>query len=123
VVQSDTDLAVELREDRPGTLARACEAVAQAGANVEGYAEIEGILHLVSADPAAARRGLESAGFGVRQQEVLLVALHHQPGELAGTLRALAAAGVSVRFSYLASGLRAVFGVDDLAKARGALGR
>ena len=42
------DLTVSLREDPPGTLARATEATAKAGINTDGYAEIEGSLHVLN---------------------------------------------------------------------------
>ena len=36
------DLTVSLREDPPGTLARATEATAKAGINTDGYAKSRG---------------------------------------------------------------------------------
>ena len=36
------DLAVSLDQDRPGTLARAAEAIASGGLNLDGFAEVEG---------------------------------------------------------------------------------
>ncbi len=35
------DMSLNRREDRPGTLAKAIEAIAKAGISIEGYAEIE----------------------------------------------------------------------------------
>ncbi len=59
------DLVISLQEDRPGTLARATAAIAKAGINIEGYAEVEGVLHVLAKDAAAARQALEAAGFQV----------------------------------------------------------
>src|SRR5260221_14785898 len=56
------DLAVNLQEDRPGMLARAAEAIASGGLNLDGFAEVEGILHMLTSDPKSARLALEAAG-------------------------------------------------------------
>ena len=42
------ELTVSLQEDRPGTLASATKAIAKAGINIDGYAEIEGSLHVLN---------------------------------------------------------------------------
>ena len=46
-----TDLAVELKADRPGLLARAAESIASGGLNLDGFAEVEGRLHILTRDP------------------------------------------------------------------------
>ena len=42
-----TDLAVTLPEDRPGMLSKAVSAVSVAGINLEGHAEMEGVVHVL----------------------------------------------------------------------------
>ena len=42
-----TDLAVTLPEDRPGMLSKAVTAVSAAGINLEGHAEMEGVVHVL----------------------------------------------------------------------------
>jgi hypothetical protein len=113
------DLAIDLQEDRPGTLARAVEAIARAGINIEGYAEVEGILHVLTKDALRARRAVEAAGLGVREERtVLLYPIEDRPGALAALLRRIADAGVNVNFSYVAASNRIVLGAGDLAKVR-----
>ena len=117
-----TDLAVTLPEDRPGMLAKAVNALSTAGINLEGHAEMEGVVHVLTTDLGATRRALESAGFKVvKEQQVVLVAVENRPGSAAGIFRRIADAKVNIRFSYLATGNRLVIGADDLDELRAAL--
>jgi hypothetical protein len=110
-----TDLAVTLPEDRPGMLARAVNAVSGAGLNLEGHAEMEGVVHVLTTDAAAARDALEGAGFRVvREQQVVLVPVEDRPGSAATVFRRIADAKVNIRFSYLATRNRLVIAVDEL---------
>ncbi len=116
------DLAVTLPEDRPGTLAKALTAIGQAGINLEGYAELEGVVHVLTMDVAATRRALEEAGFQVmRQQQVVLVPVSDRPGTAARAFERIAAAKINIRYSYLATGNRLVIGTSDLQAALKAL--
>lgn len=107
------DLAVNLQEDRPGTLAKALGALGQAQLNVEGYAEIEGVLHVLTGDPHAARRALEDAGFSVVEREVVVLDVPDRPGAAAQFFRRIADARVNVTFSYLATGPRLVIRAEN----------
>ncbi len=48
------DLTVSLKENRLGRLWKAIKAIAKAGINIDGYAGIEGIFHVLTNDPRAA---------------------------------------------------------------------
>jgi hypothetical protein len=110
-----TDLAVTLPDDRPGMLARAVNAVSSAGLNLEGHAEMEGVVHVLTTDAAAARDALESAGFRVvREQQVVLVPVEDRPGSAASIFRRIADAKVNIRVSYLATRNRLVIAADEL---------
>jgi hypothetical protein len=110
-----TDLAVTLPEDRPGMLAMAVNAVSGAGLNLEGHAEMEGVVHVLTTDAESARAALEHAGFRVvREQEVVLVPVEDRPGSAAGIFRRVADAKVNIRFSYLATRNRLVIAADEL---------
>lgn len=123
------DLLVTL-EDRPGALADLGEALGNAGINIEGLAgfaiEGRGIAHILVADAGAARSALESAGIKVEgESDVLIMDMTADaatPGAMGRAARMVADAGVNLTFGYLATGNRAVFGADDLAKAKAALG-
>ena len=117
-----TDLAVTLSEDRPGMLAKAVNALSTAGINLEGHAEMGGVVHVLTTDLGATRQALESAGFTVvKEQQVVLVAVEDRPGSAAGIFRRIADAKVNIRFSYLATRNRLVIGADDLDELRAAL--
>jgi hypothetical protein len=119
-----TDLTLTLAEDRPGALSAVTEALGGAGTNIEGLTEVEGHVHVLVEDAAAARQALQAAGLAVhREEEVLLATPPDRPGELGKITGSLAGAGVSVRFLYLATNTRVVIGVDDLERGREALSR
>jgi hypothetical protein len=109
------DLTIGLQEDRPGALARVLAVLAAARLNVEGYAMIEGLLHVLAQDVTAAREALERAGVRVRRQRaVLVVEAANEVGKAAGIFRRIADAGINVHFSYVAAGDRVVIGADRL---------
>lgn len=111
------DFTVKLQEDRPGAIARAFEAIGKAGVNIEGYAEIEGTLHVLTNDPGPARRALESAGLKIaREEDAVLAEVANRPGVAAAIFRRIADANVNVTFSYVATGNRLVVGAANVAK-------
>lgn len=110
-----TDLAVTLPEDRPGMLSKAVTAVSVAGINLEGHAEMEGVVHVLTTDAEHTRDALEAAGFRiVKEQQVVLVPVEDRPGSAAGIFRRIADARVNIRFSYLATRNRLVIAADNL---------
>jgi hypothetical protein len=109
-----TDLAVELLEDRPGLLARAAESIASGGLNLDGFAEVEGRLHILTRDPRSARLALETAGLRVcAEEQVVVVQMEDRPGVAARIFRTLAEAGMNVEYTYIASGNRVVIATED----------
>ena len=99
------------------------QALSRSGVNIEGLAEINGIVHVLARDPHAARSALRSGGYEIEGElEVLLLPLPDRPGELSMILQRLAEAGINVRFTYLATETRVVIGADDITRAREALG-
>lgn len=115
-----TDLTVSLGDDRPGTLAKALESLGNAQINLDGYAQIEGTLHVLAKDAAAARKAIEAGGFRVTgETPVLVVEVQDRPGVAAGIHRKIADAGLNVHFSYVAANTRLVIGADNVQKAAG----
>jgi hypothetical protein len=107
------DLAVTLPDDRPGMLAKAIGCVSAAGLNIDGYAEMNGVVHVLTTDLSAARRCLIDAGFRVvQQQHVALVPVADEPGSAARVFQRIAAAHINVRYSYLATRNRLVIAAD-----------
>jgi hypothetical protein len=108
------DLAVTLAEDRPGTLARAIGCVSGAGINIDGYTEMNGVVHILTTDLPATRRVLHDAGFRiVQEQEIVLVPVADEPGAAAKVFQRIAEAHVNVRYSYLATRNRLVIASDN----------
>lgn len=110
------DATVVLREDRPGTLAKVTEAIAHAGINMEGFAELKGILHVMASDVTTARRVLDASGFEARTEQVVVLYAPDRPGTAAAIFRRIADAGINVSFAYVASNNRIVIGADEIQK-------
>jgi len=109
-----SDLAVTLEADRPGMLATAIGCVSGAGINIDGYAEMNGVVHVLAPDLAATRQCLRAAGFRVvQEQQVVLVPVTDEPGAAARVFQRIADAHVNVRYSYLATRNRLVIASDN----------
>jgi hypothetical protein len=116
------DLTLRLTADRPGELARVAQTLSSSGVNIEGIAEIEGVVHVLARDPSAARSALRAGGYTIDGElEVLVLPMTDRPGELSMIMQRLADASVNLRFVYLATDTRVVIGTDDVTRARAAL--
>jgi len=112
------DFTIKLSDDRPGALAKAFEAIAKTGVNVEGYSETDGTLHVLTNDATAARQALDAAGLKVsRDEEVVVAEVADRPGVAANIFRQIADANVNVTFSYVATNNRIVIGASNVARA------
>jgi hypothetical protein len=108
------DLAVTLDHDRPGTLAKALGCVSAAGINIDGYSEMNGVVHVLTTDLAATRRCLADSGFHILQeQHVVIVPVEDEPGAAARVFQRIADAHINVRYTYLATGNRLVISASD----------
>jgi hypothetical protein len=110
------DIAVTLDADRPGALARAIGCVSSAGINIDGYSEMNGVVHIltVTSDLQAARRCLAGAGFReVQEQDVVVIPVQDEPGAAARVFQKIADAHINLRYSYLATGNRLVISAND----------
>jgi hypothetical protein len=108
------DLAVTLDEDHPGMLAKAIGCVSGGGINIDGYAEIGGVVHVLAADLRATHQCLEQSGFKIiQEQQVVLVPVADEPGAAARVFQRIAEAHVNVRYSYLATRNRLVISTDN----------
>ena len=110
----DADLAVTLEDDRPGTLARALGCVSAAGINIDGYAEIGGVVHVLSPDLRATHDCLQQGGFRILQEtQVVLVPVADQPGAAAAVFQRLAESHINIKYTYLATRNRLVIAADN----------
>ncbi len=117
------DIAVELEADRPGALARAITTVASAGINIDGYSEMNGIVHILTSQLEEARQCLIAAGFHeLQEQIVVIVPVSNEPGSAARVFQKIADAHINVRHSYLATGNRLVIAASDPRAVMAAIG-
>jgi hypothetical protein len=128
-VQTATQLAVFLA-NRPGALARVCEALGKAGINIHALATSDTVDHtvvrMVVSDPTKALMLLGDAGVLAIETEVLMIETASQPGVLARIAERLAEAEINIEYTYLAAGREADKGLiilrpSDVEKARALL--
>jgi len=119
------DLTVHLG-DHPGSLAKVGEALGKAGVNIDGICGVtvqgKGVIHILVADAAKARRALEANHIDVaKETDVVVLEVEDRPGVLGNVARRLANAGVNLHIAYLATSSKLVVAADDLEKARAAV--
>ncbi|MFP4143969.1 MAG: ACT domain-containing protein [Phycisphaeraceae bacterium] len=92
-------------ENRPGQLAMACRALGDAGIDIltMSLADTEqfGIFRFIVREPDRALRILEENRFVVSANEVVPLAVAHEPGGLAGVLEKLEQQKLNVEYMYL----------------------
>jgi hypothetical protein len=125
-VETASQLAVFLA-NRPGALARVCDALAKAGINIYALATSDTVDHtvvrMVVSDPTKALMLLGEAGVLALEADVLTIETANQPGILAKIAERLAEAAVNIEYTYLAAGREAEKGLiilrpSDVEKAR-----
>ena len=128
-IETATQLAVFLA-NRPGALARVCEALAKAEINIHALATSDTVDHtvvrMVVSDPTKALMLLGEAGVLALETDVLTIETASEPGVLAKIAERLAEAEVNIEYTYLAAACDAERGLiilrpSDVEKARRAL--
>jgi hypothetical protein len=128
-IETATQLAVFLA-NRPGALARVCEALAKAEINIQALATSDTVDHtvvrMVVSDPTKALMLLGEAGVLALETEVLMIETASQPGVLAKIAERLAEVEVNIEYAYLAGGREVEKGLivlrpSDVEKAKRAL--
>lgn len=121
-----TDLRIVL-PDRPGTGTAVCQALAEAGINLEGICgdlrpgEGWAYLHVVIQDDDVEDgiRAVESTGCQVLDVHAVdLVQAENRPGELLRILTAYRDRHDNIEVLYIASGDRIVIGTESMRKPR-----
>jgi hypothetical protein len=106
------------------------EVLGNNGINMEGLCGFplkdEGVIHILVEDETTTKWVLENEGFEVRAiREVLVLDIGNiagKPGTGGKMARKIGKAGVNIDLIYLAENNRIVLGVDNIEKARVALG-
>jgi len=128
-IETATQLAVFLA-NRPGALARVCEALANAQINIHALATSDTVDHsvvrMVVSDPTKALMLLGEAGVLALETEVLMIETASEPGALAKIAERLAEAEINIEYAYLAGGRGAEKGLivlrpSDVEKAQAVL--
>jgi hypothetical protein len=91
-------------ENRPGVLASVSKQLADAGVNLEGIsvsgtADV-GLVQIITSDKETTRSVLEKSRVAFTTQEVAVLSLPNEPGQLARGLVRIAEAGVNVSYIY-----------------------
>lgn len=115
------DLEVTLDRDRPGTLAKATTVIAKTGINIEGFCELNGQFHIVTSDPMSTKRALESAGYKVRETDVVVFPAEDRPGFLAEVLKRITDDEINVSVAYTLTNTRIAIGADQVSKLKDVL--
>jgi hypothetical protein len=128
-IESATQLAVFLA-NRPGALARVCEALAKAEINIHALATSDTVDHsvvrMVVSDPTKALMLLGEAGVLALESDVLMIETDNKPGVLAKIAERLAESEVNIEYAYLAGNPKAAKGLiilrlSDVEKAQNVL--
>jgi hypothetical protein len=94
-------------DNRPGTLARVCEALSEAKVNIYAITTSDTIDHsvvrMVVSDPARALDIFEQHNTLVVEDDVLMIDGDNKPGSLARIADKLAAAKVNIEYCYCAT--------------------
>ena len=91
-------------ENQPGKLVGALEVLADAQIDLRALSLADtddfGILRIIVDKPAYASEILSDAGYLVKSNQVLAVAVNDRPGELAFVIRTLAEASINIEYTY-----------------------
>ena len=102
-------------ENRPGTLARVCEALSKEKINIYAISISDTVDHsvvrMVVSDPRKALLLFEEHGTLVVEDDVLMIEGDNKPGTLAKIAERLAKAGENIEYAYLATGARSNTGL------------
>ena len=94
-------------DNRPGMLARVCEALGEAGINIYAISTSDTVDHtvirMVVSDPRKALYVFEEYGTLVVEDDVLMISGENKPGSLARICRKLAQANINIEYCYCAT--------------------
>jgi hypothetical protein len=125
-----TQLALFL-QNKPGTLAAVCDALAEAKINIFALTISDTVDHavvrMVVSDTDKALTIFEAHGTLVVENEVLMIEHDNRPGTLSEIAKKLAAKKVNIEYAYLAGGPNTKKGLmilrlDNIKKASEVLG-
>lgn len=128
-METATQLSVFL-SNRPGALARVCEALGKAEINIHALAISDTVDHavirMVVSDPTKALMILGEAGVLALENDIIMVESDNEPGTLGRIAERLSTIDVNIEYAYLATSLKSPRGLmilrpSDVDKAMRAL--
>ena len=128
-LETTTQLAIFL-ENRPGALARVCEALAKTGVNIHALTVSDTVDHavvrMIVSDPTKALMLLGERGVLAFEHDVLCIDAANELGVLGKITDALSRAEVNIEYAYFATSGSSPKGIivlrtSDIEKARRAL--
>ncbi len=115
------------QEDKPGTLGKLCQALADQNVNILAFQSFpvekgKSSIHLVLDNSTAGKTVLDCQRMECTEAEVAQVKLAHRPGELARAASRLGDAGMNINYGYcgtepVTNASILIFGVADAGKA------
>jgi len=94
-------------ENRPGTLARVCDALSSAKINIYAISTSDTVDHsvvrMVVSDPVKALFIFEAHGTLVVEDDVLMITGNNKPGSLASLAHKLSRAKINIEYAYCAT--------------------
>ncbi len=106
MISIETQLSLFL-DNRPGTLARTCEALAKASINILAMSIYDmvdqAIVRMVVSDAKQAVAILQRLHASVYEKEVIVMRIPNKPGAIALIAQRLAAAGINLEYAYCTS--------------------
>ena len=119
------ELAIRM-EDRPGTLGKVCQVLADRGVNILAFqsnpSEGKTLVRLVVDNLTIAKTVLDGESLTYTETEVAQIKLPHRPGELARAASRLGEANININYAYtgIEPGTNApilIFGVAEVSRA------
>lgn len=91
-------------QDKPGILAELSDTIASQGVNIEAICaygmEGKAFFYLVTSDNAKAKQAISAKGWGVKEEEVVLLGLENKPGALKEVSAKLKSKNVNLKYCY-----------------------
>ena len=106
MISIETQLSIFL-DNRPGTLARTCQALAKEHINILSLSISDtmdhAVVRMVVTDAATAVKVLQGMHATVQERDVVVMDVPNTPGTLAKVAEKLAAAGINIEYAYCTS--------------------
>ena len=119
------ELSVRM-DNRPGSLARVCQVLADCGVNIMAFQSIPSektiLVCIVADNPTAAQSVFDQNGIIYTEAEVVQYKLSNRPGELARAASRLAEVNININYAYCGvepstNSPLVIFGASEVSRA------